>query len=102
MAMVFKGDPIISKVVSREDGKEESQFCSKLLFDTKAYGLWYGFFFFREIIADPEIICKSWFHDFFSVHSVGKWTTQYSVEKREILSQWKKILEINYLVISLV
>ena len=39
MAMVFKGDPIILKVVSREDGKEESQFCSKLLFDTKAYGL---------------------------------------------------------------
>ena len=39
MAMVFKGDPIISKVVSREDGKEESQFCSNLLFYTKAYGL---------------------------------------------------------------
>ena len=31
MAMVFKGDPIISKVVSKEDGKEESQFCSCLL-----------------------------------------------------------------------
>ena len=60
MAMVFKGDPIISKVVSREYGKEESQFCSNLLFYTKAHmDFDMDFFFFREIIADPEIICKS-------------------------------------------
>ena len=38
MAMVFKGDPIISKVVSKEDGKEESQFCSCILF---LLSVWY-------------------------------------------------------------